>query len=525
MSADVLEQQVVSAPERQPKRGRFIVNVTANAICFGLNVLIGIWFTPYLIHHLGIAAYGLIPLATTVTSYLGLVTLALNGAVGRFLIIALERHEHTEANRIFNTALTGNTVLVLALLAPTLWLAFHARLFFAVPPGYEQQFSWLFVCTVLMFLLTELNSSFSLASYCRNRFDLSNLVNILSNIARVGAVVLLFTLFTPAVWHVGMGLLLSAVFGIIGSIIIWRHLTPMLHIRPHLFSWMTLRQLIDTGGWLVVTQVGTLLFLGIDLLVVNKMFGSAMCGCYATVMQWSTLLRSIASVIAAVFAPTMLALYANHDNAGLEHYSRQSVKIMGLALSLPIGIICGLSRPLLAVWLGPSFALLAPLMLLMTIHLSINLSFTPLPNIFMASNKVRLPGMVQVALGLLNLLLAIMLAGPLHWGMYGVAAAGAIVLTVKNLLFTPFYSAHLLNINFFTFTGVVLPITAMTLAITLLGWCCSSMAHIVNWHALILASAGMSLVWACLTYCFFLSAGERSIVKSLFIRSVKVRGS
>src|SRR6478672_7338267 len=95
----------------QPRRGRFTVNLFANVGSLGLSMLVGVWYVPFLVGHLGVAAYGLIPLASTLTSYMSLITLGLNSAVGRSLTIALEREDHAQANRIFNTSLWGSLVL------------------------------------------------------------------------------------------------------------------------------------------------------------------------------------------------------------------------------------------------------------------------------------------------------------------------------------------------------------------------------------------------------------------------------
>jgi len=495
--------------------GRFTVNLVANILNFALNILIGLWFTPYLVHHLGIAAFGLIPLATTVTSYLGLFTTSLNGAVGRFLMISLTREDYRDANRIFNTSFVGSAIIVTILLIPAVALAFRANLIFNVPIGYEHQFVWLFLCTIGMFALTTLGNPFGLSTFTRNRFDLTNTVSILSNLFRVGTVVVLFSLMTPSVWHIGLGMLAAAITTVTGSVLLWRLLTPMLHFRPWDFSWATLKQLTGMGVWMVVNQVGSLLYIGIDLIVVNKVIGPEAGGHYGAVMTWSTMLRGFASIIAGVFEPTILMLYARHDMMGLMLYARQAVKFLGLVIALPIGLICGLSRPLLHVWLGPNFESLAPLMSLMTIHLCVNLGILPLFNIQVATNTVRLPGIVTCVMGLLNLGLAILLAGPLGWGVYGVAAAGALMLTLKNLLFTPIYTAHILGLGYGTFFRETVPIIIASLSITGAGWLITRFAQVYSRSGLLLAGAVISFAYLAGAYALLLNGEERAVAKRL----------
>ena len=178
------------------------------------------------------------------------------------------------------------------------------------------------------------------------------------------------------------------------------------------------------GSWLSINYVGGVLFLAIDLLIVNRMFGPTAGGRYAAALQWSNLLRTIATVAVGVFVPTILYYYANHNIEQLTIYSRRAVKLVGLIVALPIGLVCGLSRPLLTTWLGPDFADLSWLLVLMTLHMAITLPEGPLYSIFTAANRVRIPAIVTIVLGLGNLGLAIFLAGPMGWGLFGVAAAG-----------------------------------------------------------------------------------------------------
>ncbi len=182
MSIITTQLLLVGLARNKPQGGRFALNLGSNLANFGLSILVGIWFTPYLIRHLGVAAYGLVPLAVTVTSYMGLFTTALNAAVGRFITLSLDRNDHVEANRFFNTSFWGTVAVLAVLLGPALWLSSQARFFFNVPAGYENQFAWLLLCTIGMFFLTTLASPFGVATFCRNRFDLSNAIAIVTTL-------------------------------------------------------------------------------------------------------------------------------------------------------------------------------------------------------------------------------------------------------------------------------------------------------------------------------------------------------
>ena len=71
-------------------------NLFVNILSFVSSILIGLWLTPYMIGHLGLAAYGLIPLAMFFSQYIGVILNAINMSINRFLLITLQKKEDRE---------------------------------------------------------------------------------------------------------------------------------------------------------------------------------------------------------------------------------------------------------------------------------------------------------------------------------------------------------------------------------------------------------------------------------------------
>ena len=183
---------------------------------------------------------------------------------------------------------------------------------------------------------------------------------------------------------------------------------------------------------------------------------------------------------------------------------------LGLVMALAIGLVCGFSEPLLRLWLGPEFGNLAPLLFVMAIHLCLSLSMYPLWAVPLAANRMRTQGLVALAVGVGNLLLGLVLAQ--RWGLYGLAAAGGIMLTIRYVLFAPAYAAHVLNLPYRTFFGTLVPILLATLAtigvcrLILWGWVIS------NWLELALAVSAVSLLFATIVY-LLITPEERLALK------------
>lgn len=489
-------------------RGKTSANLISNVGFFVLNILVNLWLTSFLIRQIGVAMYGMVPLAVTVTSYLNVITVGLNVAVGRHMTLALENGDDARVSRIFNSALLASAAASVFILIVG-WLgALKIPDWINVPAGRESEVQGLFLATVATLSITTFSSTFSVVSYCKNRFDLQNIGNIIGLMIRVAVLLALFAGWYPSLWHIGISLVASAMASLLFAIVAYKRLMPLLAIRVSDFSFSILREISSTGIWIFVSQIGTLLIVSVDLVVANKILGAEAAGKYASALQLPTVVRNLAMVVSAVFGPTVIYFYAQNKIDDLVQYVNRSTRYIGLFLALPVGLICGFSRPLLSTWLGPSVAEMAGVMIVLTFHLSMNLSYLTLHHIGMATNKVKIPGLSQIFSGALNLVLAIYL-GKIY-GVYGIAAAGAVVLLLRNIIFTPIYTAYILNKPLRCFLFSAIPSVLLTLAITLLGWLVTRYFYIDGWYRLAAAGSVVSLAYILISWFLFIDSDERA---------------
>src|SRR5690349_13248362 len=99
LSTDAAQDKVTASLATHAARSRFTVNVTANVIYMAATTLVMVWYIPFLIRHLGVAAYGMVPLANSLVTYMSILTDALDVSINRFLGIDLNRSDVAAANR------------------------------------------------------------------------------------------------------------------------------------------------------------------------------------------------------------------------------------------------------------------------------------------------------------------------------------------------------------------------------------------------------------------------------------------
>jgi membrane protein EpsK len=501
-----------------PTRPSVLRNAVANIAGYAVSLGVGILYTPFLIRSLGPAGFGLVPLAATIASYLSLITLAINATVGRYVLVALERGEFERARRLYNTALVSSLALAALLLGPIAWGAWHANRFLSIPQDVASASRWLFLATGGAFLLTEIRAAFEVPLFCRNRLDIRSAVVAGETLIRVAVVFALFVLVRPSLTFVGVGFIASALAATLVSLCLARKLAPELTWDPSLFDLKALRELSANGGWIVFGHVGTLLFVAFDLVVVNLLLGAGATGRYAAVMQWANMLRGLSGAVSVVFAPTLTRLYAQGDSREMVEHARTSIRLGGAFIAIPVGLICGFAEPLLRLWIGPQFSADAPLLWMLTFHLSVNLAFVPLMNIPIAMNRVRTIGLVQTALGVANLCLALILAGPLQWGVYGVAGAGMLVLTAKNVLFTSVYTARLLGERRTLFLREITAPFVVAVLAALGTWAFGRIVAVSSLMVLAASAVGIGTIATVGVYWLVLDGNERRNIRRFAVR-------
>jgi membrane protein EpsK len=330
-----------------------------------------------------------------------------------------------------------------------------------------------------------------------------------------------FHYYSPSLAFVGLAYVIGATAASVLSIILAKRVCPGLKLSFRSFDYDKLKAMGNMGMWSMVNQMGTLLFLQIDLIVVNTLFGAASAGQYAVILMWATLLRTIANTIAGVLTPVVFTNYAKGNIDALIKVTNSAVRLMGIFLALPIGLICGFAPQILTIWVGEKFAFLAPLLVLMAIHLTINLSVLPLFSVNVAYNKIRVPGVLTLLMGGLNIVLAFSIPLVFGAGFYGVALAGAVVLTLKNAVFTPWYAARVMGIGGLAFTRSVITGLVPTIIVAAASAVAGFYVNIASMTSLVLAGGILGLVYLVLVWKLGLTAFERELFRSYLPKNLR----
>ena len=131
---------------------RILPNVASNLAFMLVNFVMGLVLVPYYISELGVAAYAIIPVATSITSYITLISDSLTSTVSRYLTIDMGS-DMTSAKRTFNTAVFGFTCIVVAAIPIIILISLLAPSIFDIATNTVLSVQVMFVCILSAVLI------------------------------------------------------------------------------------------------------------------------------------------------------------------------------------------------------------------------------------------------------------------------------------------------------------------------------------------------------------------------------------
>lgn len=511
-----LDQPVKAPSLARDASSHFFINVVSNILYTGLAALAMTLYIPFLVRHLGVAAYGVVPLAHMGIMYMSTVTDGLNIAVNRYLSIDLYKHDIRAANATFSTA-TAISLAAIGLLLPAAWAAiWFFPVLFHVPAGLEAQSQMLFACMVATFFLSILEANVAVATFVHHRFDLRNLIRGINMLVRMGLPAVFF-LFMPAqLWQVGLGFVVGGAAALACFWWLCRALAPDLRFSRGSVDRARARELVGVSGWAVINRLGMLLFLSADLVIVNWYFGPALTGYYGVLLLFPELIRQAVEAITSVLNPSIISRYALRDSKELENLTSRSLKLLGIGLAVPIGLLCGFADPLLHAWIGSEFEQMDLLLVVLVGHLCINMATLPLSLVATAHNRVKIQGLVTLGLSVVNVILSLLLT---PWGLVGVALATAITMTIRNSIFMASYCAHLMKLSGWTYYRPLAGGLLGTLVVGGASYALSRWLRPEGWLELGLLAALVTALYAVLSFALALNRHDRrAILKVLPVK-------
>ena len=382
------------------------INMIANIVSYSTNILVAFVLTPYLINKLGKETYSFYPIANTIVNYMAILMNAMNSIASRFVTISIVRNETEESNKYFSSTLAANLIMSAVVAIPMIVIVLFLEHFMDVPINSLAAVRTLFI---LMFTSTLINITatvFGIATFAKNRIDLRSLRELIVALVKLALYVLLYKFFPPSIVYVGVVILSTGVLNLIIQFIYTRKLLPEIHISVSYFSVRHVKELLASSCWTAVNSFGNQLLVGMSLILANVFYGANASGAYSIVNTVPQFLSGIISMMIGVFYPVITYAYAQKNKNELIASVKKSQRFVGVFGCSVATVFAALSKEFFILWTPNENAneLAMYTYIIIIPYFFISCLWT-LTNMNIIMNKVKIPAIITMLFGVLNIVL------------------------------------------------------------------------------------------------------------------------
>lgn len=473
---------------------RLAINLIANIISFGVSLAISFLLTPYIVDTLGASAYGFVPLANNFILYFSLIMVALNSMESRFITIEIKKENLKKANIYFSSSYYSNLFMIGLLIIPmTLITAFVDKIL-DVPIELLFSVRLLFAFLFASFLISLLTNRYSIATFARNRLELSAIASIVINTVRAVLTIILFVYFKPSIAYIGIIGLICCLITFEMNYFFTKKLLPELKVNRKYFSIAAVKELISSGVWNSVNQLSSILMMGLSLLISNIFLGAVATGPYAIAQSIPTIMVSLSSTLCSIFVPTLIYLYAEKNIDGVVKETKSAIKLLSLILNIPIIFFMVFGTTFYSLWVPALNSVeLYKLTLIILAPNIIGCSIGILWVLFPVTNKLKIPSIVIFCMGIINVSGTLILLKTTNLGIFSMPIVTSALYILYNLLFLPLYSTKCLGLKWYLFYKDLFKSLLSGLIIFIVSALIKNIFVINSWFSLIVACATFSV--------------------------------
>lgn len=439
------------------KDKRLVINLIANIISYGTTVVITFFLTPYLVNTLGAEVYSYYPLANNFVSYMGIISLALNSMGARFITISLVKEDMEQANTYFSSIFFSNLILDIILFIPMSLIVIYLENILNIPIDIINTIKILFISIFFSMLINICTSVFGVATFAKNRIDLRSCSEIIIGLTRVILYISLFSIFTPSIIYVGVITLILSIINLFIQIRYTKKLLPNIVISRAYFKGKAIIQILSSGIWNSINQLGVLLLSSVSLVISNIFIGVTAAGDYSIAQTIPNAFSGIICALASVFIPQITYNYAKQDKEKLLNNIENAQKVLALIVNVPLAVFTVVGIDFFKLWVPNSNVYKIQLLSLILITpIIIFGSAFPLYNLNMVTNQVKIPALTMIFNGFLNIISTLMLVKFTKLGVVAIALTSSVINLVWYIVFVPIYPCKKLGVSRFTFYPPIL---------------------------------------------------------------------
>jgi O-antigen/teichoic acid export membrane protein len=498
------------------RANRLIINVLTDYSARAVVVVLGIFSAPFIVHRIGLEGYGLFTLVGSVFAFALLIQGGTGPAMIRYVTMTYTQQDYDGMNRYYGA---GQLMLVIAsvvCLVLSFSVAWQFPHIFDVTESLRPQSRW-------VALLGGMTAAFSIALwspnvgfYAAQRYDISSLIGNGTEVFRMMLIVILFILITPSVVLLAIIGLSCVLIRALLQYVTLRSMLPELRLLHVDKSREAIRDTWVFSTFTFLSAISYVIHTSMDSILINKLISLAAVAPYALARLWSWQLRNLTLTIVQVTTPAVTALAASG-----EHWKIEEVLVRGtkysLMISLPLAVLLSIfAEPIVRLWLGPGYEIVATLMPLLLIPEVFFLWQGQSNAVLTGLGYVKFLGILSLSGAIISVAVGIVLVVVFNMGLIGIALGTATSFILRNIFIMPVYTCRKVKISLYKYLfRSTLHVVGATVPCAILSLLIMQYTPPQTFGKLILAVAGSYLLYIITAYFLCIDAYEKAKVRDI----------
>lgn len=439
------------------KAKKMTINIAASLIAFAVQFLISFVLSPYIVSKLGEEAYGFVNLSNNFVSYASLLAVAINSMAARFISVEYNQGNTQRAKKYFATVFWANTILSVLILSVALILIFRLENVITISDSLVSQVKLTFVFSFVNLCVSLVGTVYTSAPFATNNMHYVSIMQIIGNFVKSLVIVVLFFALPPKIYFLSFAVLLNSLVLLYGNYRISKKLLGDFNVNPKLVSLPMLKQLAQSGVWMLLSNVSNILLNGFDLLLTNQLLDGFLMGRLSLAKQIPLSIANVLGYFSSIFNASITKSYAEHASEGIVGETKSLMRVLALLFTVPYAGLIVYGADFLKLWLGSSNYTAADLnqiyllLVIVLVDIIVSTYMYSIHSVFIALDKVKVYSMTLLCASILSVITTTVLVTTTELGVYAIAGTSTCVLGVTHGILVPIYAAKLLKVRKTTF--------------------------------------------------------------------------
>jgi O-antigen/teichoic acid export membrane protein len=414
-------------------KARALKNVASSWGGLAINIAVGFFLSPFILHHLGDDAFGLWVLIFSLTGYYGIFDFGIRSSLIRYVSKFQATGDKDELARLINTSLFTYSCLGLMLMVPTVLGSFYVDRLFHLAPEYLRDARILFFMVGSALALGfPLGMSGGILEGLQ-RFYLLNWTNVVGTLIRATLIVFAlhrgFGLLTVAFITMSVPLFTSAIRFVIAQRWLavpygWRYVDRQ-----------TLKQVGNYGSVTFLIIVAGRLRFKSDAVIIGHFLSASAITYFSIGGRLVDYAGETVSSLAQIFTPMSSQFHATGDYNRLRKIFISGNRACAFVMFPMCTTLIVMGKSVIEAWVGPRYVSSYIVLLILLIPATLYNAQSTSNRILFGMSMHKSLAIVALMEGVSNVVLSVVLVRPM--GIVGDAIGTAIPLLCTALFFLP----------------------------------------------------------------------------------------